>query len=586
MLLVEIALVTLSVLVAFVYPQLGSRWFEKIERRFAALARRRTLSIMVVGLAALIFRIAVLPVEPIPLPGVHDEFSYLLMADTFAHGRITNPTHPMWIHFETFHINQKPTYSSIYYPAQGLFLAFGQVFLHHPFWGVWLSAGLMCAAICWMLYGWFPAFWALLGGLLVVIRLGTFSYWVNSYFGGCVAALGGALVLGAVPRIKRHQRWQDALLMGLGLALLANSRPYEGLFFSAPVLIALVLWIFRRRGPAFRESVRHVVLPLATVLSVAAVAMLYYFWRTSGSPLRTPFFVNLATYDPVPYFPWQSVKSWPAYHHDIMRRFYSGWLLEGYEFGRQHPVIIAIIKTDIFWFFYLGPLFTVPILALAMALPRGFSIKDIAPRARFLLLVACFAFLGTLLPVFANPHYAAPMAGVTYALLLMTLQRIRHWHLRSKPVGLALVRSIPTSAVLLMIVCALAPLLRIHNNPVPQTWCSPYTQVWDRQRVLARMEELPGRHLLLVHYGLQHDVRQAWVFNHADIDGSKVVWANDMGPEQNRELIEYFKDRKTWLVQPDVFPSRIFPYSDVVARDSSITKGSLDVTDSPRATRE
>src|SRR5439155_9944779 len=175
MLLLEIGLVLLSLLIAFIYPSFGSRWFEKLESRFFQLSRRKSVSVAIIGATALALRAAILPVLPIPKPAVHDEFSYLLMADTFAHGRLANPTHPMWIHFETFHVNQKPTYASIYYPAQGIFLAAGQVFFRNPFWGVWLSSGLMCAALCWMLQGWLPPFWALLGAFLAVIRLGTFS---------------------------------------------------------------------------------------------------------------------------------------------------------------------------------------------------------------------------------------------------------------------------------------------------------------------------------------------------------------------------------------------------------------------------
>ena len=127
MLLIETGLVLLALLLAFVYPQLGSRWFENVERRLSQLSRRRALSVVFVGLAALLLRAAVLPIEPIPEPIVHDEFGYLLAADTFAHGRLTNPTPPMWEHFETFSILMKPSYQCFAQPAQGMILALGKL---------------------------------------------------------------------------------------------------------------------------------------------------------------------------------------------------------------------------------------------------------------------------------------------------------------------------------------------------------------------------------------------------------------------------------------------------------------------------
>src|SRR5207249_4749020 len=150
-----------------------------------------------------------------------------------------NPPHPMWVHFETFHVIQQPTYASMYYPAQGLLLAFGKVFWGHPFWGVWLSIGAMCADLCWMLQACLLPGWALLGALLASVRLGAFSYWSNSYWGGNLAAIGGALVLGALLRLRRSPSTRVALLMGLGFALLGNTRPYESLFFSLPVCAAV-----------------------------------------------------------------------------------------------------------------------------------------------------------------------------------------------------------------------------------------------------------------------------------------------------------------------------------------------------------
>src|SRR5260370_1702753 len=166
----------------------GCGWFARVEPRFSTPARRRALSVALVGIAALVLRAALLPFEPIPEPIIHDEFGYLLAADTFAHGRLTNPPHPMWEHFESFSIIQQPTYQCFAQPAQGMLLAIGQVILRHPFWGVWLSMGMMCAAITWMLQGWLPDDEPLVGGLLSILRFATFTYWANSYWGGSAGA--------------------------------------------------------------------------------------------------------------------------------------------------------------------------------------------------------------------------------------------------------------------------------------------------------------------------------------------------------------------------------------------------------------
>ena len=147
-------------------------------------------------------RAAFLPLLPAPHPAITDEFSHLLVADTLAHGRLSNPTHPLWKHFESIHIIQKPTYNSDYFPGLGAVLAVGER-LGHPWIAVWLLSAAMCAAFCWMLAGWMPPHWALVGGVLAIVRFGIASYWVKRVTnGGCLAALGGALVLGAYPRLR------------------------------------------------------------------------------------------------------------------------------------------------------------------------------------------------------------------------------------------------------------------------------------------------------------------------------------------------------------------------------------------------
>ena len=525
--------------------------FLSVERAFARLARRQRLSIALVGLSVIAIRVGLIPILGIPQPGSHDEFSYLLAADTFAHGHITNPTHPMWIHFETFHVIQRPTYMSMYPPAQGLVLAAGQL-LGHPWIGQVLATALMCSALCWMLQGWLPSAWALLGAILAVLRLGLLSYWMNGYWAASIAALGGALVLGAWPRLRKHLRVSDSLLMGLGVVILANSRPYEGLIFSLPFVAAMLWWLAGKQHPLFKISFSRTLLPLFLVLACGALATGCYNRQVTGSPFRMAYQVNRATYAAAPYFLWQKALPEPAYHHEVMRMLY---LSERTDFEKNFTVEgflgYAAQKAVSWWRFYLGPLLTLPALVLPWVV-----------RQREMRLP--FAICGAMIASFAVqswtlPHYFSPAVGVLYLLLVEGMRHVWHSPFMTRRIGSALtgpalVRAIPVlaCAMILLRLTAVAASVQIES-------------AWPRGN-LARFEikrqlsQIPGEQLVLVTYGPHHNFDREWVWNDAEIDRSRVVWARDMGRDANQELLNYFKDRRVWRVNADASPPRLESY--------------------------
>ena len=70
----------------------------------------------------------------------------------------------------------------------------------------------------------------------------------------------------------------------------------------------------------------------------------------------------------------------------------------------------------------------------------------------------------------------------------------------------------------------------------------------------------PGKHLVMVRYEQDHNIHDEWVYNGADIDGAKVLWARELDAQQNAKLFAYFKDRQIWLVTPDSDNEYLEPY--------------------------
>ncbi len=499
-----------------------------------------------VGAIALSLRLLLTPLFPLPKPAVHDEFSYLLAADTFSRGRLTNPAHPMWIHFETFHELSHPTYASKYPPGQGLVLALGQIF-HAPWAALWTGMAVLSGLITWALWGWLEPPWAIAGGLLAALRL-TGSYWTETYWGGTVAAIGGALVVGALARLLRRASPAPAFAFGLGLAILANTRPYEGFVLGASsaifLLVHLILLI--RRGRHNSSQLLHSIgLPLASVLLPTFIWMGYYNYRVTGDPLQMPYNLYVRQYPSWSHFLWSNnPPPEPQFDHEIFRAFWIGSDGKSMQYDRQHILLVHRDNLIELLHFFLGLPLLLCILISSQRLVRNRQLQ--VP----LLLLLLF-YLGLSVEANLLPHYFAPATVLVFLVATAAVQDVSSRFSPGK-------RRMAACALFCCIAIfdvprIMNPTSRFYNGADMREFIAP------RDRVLTLLQKQPGQHLVLVRYGPDHIIDCEWVYNDADIDQSRIVWARAMPGGKDDELLRYYPDRRLWILDDEKENITLYP---------------------------
>jgi hypothetical protein len=531
---VEFALAVLLVLFAFTW-----RW---LEPPLVRLASKTAWCMLFLAILPVALRLALLSHHPAPSPDVYDEFSHLLVADTLRHFRLANPAHPMHRFFETFFVLQQPTYSSIYPIGQGLALAFGRAIFGHPWAGVIFSTAVFCALCYWMLRGWTTPGWALLGGVLAVMEFGPLCTWMNSYWGGSLAAAAGCLVFGALPRIRAYGRTRDAVFLGLGLGVHLLTRPYESIFLLVCVIAFFMPrpWKFARLGA------------IAALVTIPAVGItLVQNKQVTGSWTTLPYTLSQYQYG-VPaaltvqanVVPHIDLTPQQALDYKMQRSFHGeGTETIGSFFGRLE------YRVRFYRFFFLAPLYLI--------LPAFFfSLRE----RRFIWVLGTltlFALGVNLFPAF-QVHY---LAAVTCLFVLISVVGLQQ---------LSRLKAGPEAAQLILLLCFAQFLFwcGIHLSDT-STAPSPAAQfeTWygldhgNARRIVVNHElaEAPGRQLVFVRYSPVHMFQEEWVWNEADIDAARVVWARDLGEDENRELVDYYPGRTVWLLEPDARPPRLTP---------------------------
>jgi len=502
--------------------------FRNLEARLTRFARHRWRVVFLLASISLVVSAALLPVLPVPKPAVQDEFSYLLAADTFASGRLTNPTPAFAEHFETPQVIVRPTYASKYPPLSAMAMAFGKGLLGVPWIGVWLSIGLMCGAICWALQGWLPPLWAMAGSVIALVKIGLVTYWSESYWGGSWAAIGGALAIGAAGRLARRPMRSTAVVFAAGLAILANTRPFEGLILgiacTAYVIVRCAQW-------------KRLVVPALVCLAPVGAWMGYYNWQVTGHPLRMQYVEHEAQY-----VAWSPVlwATRPSYTHTYSSAGLSAFWLEAdtaeKRFARDHVLKAHLSDLLDLGRFYLGW----PIILCALAFARPLWRDE---RTRAALLLAGAFYVGAAFDARLFPHYAAPATAFAYILAGSSLRAVR----RSWPGGEVERR------VACVGVASVAALFAILSMPRDRFWFGAvdFHHSAKHAAVTEQLTRLPGEHLVLVRYGAGHDPYEELVYNGADIDRSKVIWARSIDEPKDAQLVRRYQDRKIWLLQED-----------------------------------
>jgi len=376
---------------------------------------------------------------------------------------------------------------------------------------------------------------------------------MNCYWGGSLAAAGGALVVGSLTRLGRRSRTRDGVMLGLGLTTLVNTRPYEAVLLGMVVAAVLTAILFG----SGRTLWRRMLMPVVCSLAVGAALTCFYNWRVTGGPLLFPYMVSQQQYGVPQTLAFQAPIPPPVSkpYSDIAATY--RWQRAEHDRSAQWSTLADFNgrKLATFWHFYLHPLLSIPLLALPW-IWRSRNMK-------VLLGAGLFVSLGTALYPFYFPQYSAPVAGILLILIVQGLRFLAAWTRRTRGGGLLIPGAVLAVAAIGTFLLVLA--VALHGSARGRRALVIPPEALMHQQIDKRLAASGGKHLVVVRYGPHHILHEVVVYNRARIDDAPVVWARELGPASDDELLRYYSGRTVWLFEPDNKPPALAPYPRVVA---------------------
>ncbi len=538
----QLPLTLLALLIAALITKYPIGLFAKFEYFVSIIAGRPYLSAALIAGLAACARLALSPFLGTPQPIIADEMSLMLQAQTYFDGRLANHV-SLSPDFESVFVLLSPTYASMYPVLRSFPLLAGYSLGIGAWGGVLLSMVALTVAVYWMVREWINARYAFVAALIVIIRYGLFSFWVNSYWGGAFTALGGVLLLGGFKAVKSRPSLLNGAVVGLGVVIMMTTRPYEGMVYSVPFGVALVVHFIRSRSLE-RRALVPAGLAAAFLVAAGIGLTLAQNQAVTGDWKVFPYLLYRQTNGQVPAFLVESRDPPGETEH---ARYV------GLRKALEHDVILynrreawrgifsaETLRLRNYWNFYVGFALLIPFLIGTFAL-RG------EPTV---LLAAASLALGLSLETFDFAHYASPVFGFVMLATMTGFRSLREWRPRGYPYGLSLSRVLPLALVLGSVIplsSALTgwPIFTMHVDTdvsAPCCWLRPRSL---HMTVANEIDRYQGKSLVLVDTGPKAPADRVVVWNDADLDGERTLWIND-DPEFNRLTIDRYPGRRIW----------------------------------------
>ena len=342
-------------------------------------------------------------------------------------------------------------------------------------------------------------------------------------------------------------------LLGLGLGLHLLVRPYESVFLVLTAILFVV------------PKVRGLAKPTAVALAVMLPALGLTFLQNkqvTGRWTTLPYMLSRDQYGVPAAFTFQAD---PVPHRELTQQQHSSTIaaivpqqaqrLSSHSCSGWNTASVSTVFS---------------FSRRCMSLCSSFCRLCASPRLWVVFTLAIFA-LGVNFYPFFEVHY---LAALTCLFVLVSITGLQH----IEPLELTLAAQI----VLFLCVAHFVFWYGLHlfEGSEVASAMEQY-ETWDginhgnpQRRIVVnrQLAGITGKLLVFVRYWPQHHFQEEWVYNEADIDQARIVWARDLGDTENEELLRYYPGRVAWLLEPDAALPKLSRYMASPAEPAPASK--------------